>query len=141
MVVVTKTPAPTAVSSKVSAGLAGGLGAGAAVIVLLISGFLFWLWRRKRKARSSKTETPYKPITGREQPAVAKKSRAKPFTPMAYVNANEIRAKVVRHEMSQESVRVSELDAVEKRGRRQLGRMDGIQEMDGADAVARNTGG
>lgn len=61
---------------------------------------------------------------------------------MAYVHANEIRAKMVRHEMSQDSIKVAELAAGEKGVRREgLGRVNEIQEMDGADALARDAGG
>lgn len=58
---------------------------------------------------------------------------------MAYVNANEIRAKVVRHEMSQDSITVAELavggKGVEREG---LGRLGEIQEMDGTDMGERD---
>jgi hypothetical protein len=144
VVVITKTPAPAAAPSKVSTGLAGGLGAGAAVIVLLISGIVFWLWRRKRKARKAETKvTPYTPIAG-EQTPVTNDSPVTPFTPMAYHNVapSEIEARKVRHEMSQDSMKAAELPTSSKGIRIEgMDRVNEIQEMPAADVMARDAGG
>jgi hypothetical protein len=143
-VVITQSPKPGATSSKVSAGLAGGVGAGAAVIVLLISGILFWVWRRKRKARQVTTETtPYAPISG-EQSSMANNSPITPFTPMTYHNIapSEIGSKRVRHEMSQDSMRAAELPTSSKGTRMEgMERVSEVQEMPAADVVVRNAGG
>jgi hypothetical protein len=135
VVVITKAPsAPTSSPSTVSAGLAGGVGAGAAVVVLLVSGILFWIWRRKRKAKRITAETiPYTPINGSAQTPTHYQS---PITAMtAYHNEvpSEATAKWVRHELSHESMVPAELHGASKGHRVEVPeRVNELQEMPAA---------
>ncbi|QDS76755.1 hypothetical protein FKW77_001607 [Venturia effusa] len=145
VVVVTKNPTPgDNASTRISAALAGGVGAGAAVAVLLISGILFFLWRRKSKAKKRSPRGPIPPSassTGKTS-FTRSGSRVRAFRAMAHVRPDEIRAKVIRHEMSPESVMVAELAAGDEGTRREgERRMSGIQEMEAAGAVRKEEEG
>ncbi|TID19976.1 hypothetical protein E2P81_ATG07276 [Venturia nashicola] len=136
VVVGTKTPSLTTLpDSSISAGLAAGIGAGAAVTVLLVIGALLWFCRRKKKTRKSMTEnSPFIPLSGGGQAEVGNDTPTTPVTTRASINASETHAKVVSHEMSEDSMNVAELAGGEKGERRgDLGRTGEIPEMDGTD--------
>lgn len=89
---------------------------------------------------SDKEATPYTPINGNPM-STSDDAPFTPFTPVAYHPSNETRAKVVRHEMSEESMRVSELSGGERKGRMEgMQSVSEIPEMDGEDAIVRGLG-